>query len=92
MRIVVCLNSFGGDGEGELAPASERTITTVVVGTFQRTRLNKEYRRQFPDGKELTRIYWLAAIMFASLVGLLISLRSIFYLGQRSLPLRLAIR
>ena len=58
-------------------PASEQ-FQPLWWGPFKRMSLNKEYRRLFPDGKDLTRIYRLAAIMFASLVGLLIILRSAF--------------
>lgn len=58
-------------------PASEQ-FQPLWWGPFKRTSLNREYRRLFPDGKDLTRIYRLAAIMFASLVGLLITLRSVF--------------
>jgi hypothetical protein len=43
-------------------------------GPIKRARLDEEYRRLFPDGKDLKRIYRLAAIMFVALVGFAITL------------------
>jgi hypothetical protein len=43
-------------------------------GPFKRARLHREYRRLFPDGDDLKRVYRLAAIMFAAVLGLLITL------------------
>jgi len=34
-----------------------------LVGAIQKARLDKEYRRLFPDGKDLKRIYRLGTIM-----------------------------
>ena len=47
-------------------------------GPFKRARLDKEYRRLFPDGKDLKRIYRLGTIMFAAFAGFLVTLRSLF--------------
>jgi hypothetical protein len=46
-------------------------------GPIKRARLDKEYRRLFPDGKDLERGYRLGFIMVGAVVGLVITLRSI---------------
>lgn len=44
-------------------------------GLFKRARLYGEYRRHFPDGKDVNKIYRMGFIMFGALVGLAIALR-----------------
>ena len=58
-------------------PESER-FRPLRWGPFKWARLKNEYRRLFPDGEDLKRIYRLTAIMFVTLAGFLISLRFLF--------------
>jgi hypothetical protein len=46
-------------------PASEQ-FQPLWWGPIKRARLDEEYRRLFPDGKDLKRIYRLGAIMLAA--------------------------
>jgi hypothetical protein len=57
-------------------PTNEQ-FQTLWWGPLKRARLNEEYRRLFPDGTDLKRIYRLAAIMFVALLGLAITLGSL---------------
>lgn len=58
-------------------PESEQ-FEPLWWGPFKRARLDKEYRRLFPDGRDLKRIYRLYVIAVAALAGFLITLRNLF--------------
>ena len=58
-------------------PASEQ-FQPLCWGPFKRLRLDEEYRRLFPDGKDLKRMYRLGIIMLAAGVGMVITLGSLF--------------
>jgi hypothetical protein len=58
-------------------PTSEQ-FQPLWCGPFKRARLDEEYRRLFPDGKDLKLIYRLGAVMFVAFLGFLIALRSLF--------------
>jgi hypothetical protein len=45
---------------------------------FKRARLNEQYRRFFPDGRDLKRINWIITVMFAAVIGIAIALRILF--------------
>jgi len=58
-------------------PASEQ-FQALWWGPFKRMRLVEEYRRLFPDGKDLKRMYWLVTIALVAGVGMIITLGSLF--------------
>jgi hypothetical protein len=56
-------------------PESQK-FQALCWGPFKRAQLNAEYRRLFPDGKDLKRAYRLVAIMFGALLGLFVTVLS----------------